>query len=345
MEHRYRYLGIKYLSCIIAAFCLAAMASLCVRAEEYTYTVRFFAGKQGSIHDTETSAAGRPGAALEASDGEMLVISGLHYGDRLSFDRDMVTLNDGSKYYIKGIRESGKDNNTVVTQPSFEVTGDQDYVVAYGILGDAVKYTVNYLDVDGNPLRDSREYYGNVGDKAVVAYLYIDGYRPQAYNIGMTLDSDAAKNVIDFIYTRITNEVIRVPGGNVAGNPEYPEGEGGAAVTDQGLIDQAGTNFDDLDLDDGNVPGGGEDDIQINEDQTPADDGPAEYEDLSEEDTPLAGGFLQGDGSKEDPLRIEIGALKIPLSTNMLISVASVLVIFVGLVLLLSEMIRRKKDE
>lgn len=346
MEQRCRILKVRYLICALCALCLAALVRLPVQAEEYTYTVRFFAGKQGTIHDAETIMTGNSGTVEEDPEGELLVISGLHYGDRLTFDRDMVTLNNGSKYYIRGIRESGKDNNTVVTQPSFEVTGDQDYVVAYGILGDAVKYTVNYLDEAGNHLRDSRDYYGNVGDKAVVAYLYIDGYRPQAYNIGVTLDADSSKNVIDFIYTEITNQVVVIPGEPA---PEYPDAEGGGVtIIDQGVIDQGGTNFDDQNPGGGANPGGGDAGGEnIDDNQTPADDGPQDYQDqdeIEDNDTPLAG-IIQGDGSKEDPLRVEIGALTIPLSTNVMIGAISVFAIIIGLSLLLSELLRRKKDE
>ena len=49
--------------------------------------------------------------------------------------REMFHLNENSKYYVKGIRLSGRDNNTVA-QSAFLVSGDQDYVVAYGIPGE-----------------------------------------------------------------------------------------------------------------------------------------------------------------------------------------------------------------
>ena len=76
-----------------------------------------------------------------------------------------MALNENSKYYVKGIRLSGRDNNTVA-QSAFLVSGDQDYVVAYGIPGELAEYTVNYVDTDGNKLAESRSYYGNVGDEA-----------------------------------------------------------------------------------------------------------------------------------------------------------------------------------
>lgn len=364
MERRYRLLGVRYLFCALCALCLALLLKLPAAAEEYTYTVRFFAGKQGSIHTGSTlnvlrmDASGRyVPAQIQGEDpdgtGQVLVFEGLQFGDRVNFERSMVSLNNGSKYYIRGIRESGKDNNTVEVNPSISVDGDLDYVVAYGILGDAVKYTINYVDEAGNALMPSEEYYGNVGDRVVVAYLYIDGYRPQAYNVGRTLVDDPSQNVINFVYSQITNEVIVIPGQPA---PEVPGAEGGGTtIIDQGVINEGGTNFDDQNPGGGDNPGGvnpgGEGNQGENEDigdnPTPGADEPNEYEDqdeIEDNDTPLSG-LIQGDGSEEDPLRIEIGALTIPLSTNLIIGVISVFAIIIGLSLLLTEILRRKNDE
>ena len=97
--------------------------------------------------------------------------------------------------------------------------GDADYVVAYGIRGDMVEYTVQYQDEDGNALADSRTYYGNVGDEAVVAYLYIEGYRPLNFNLSKVLSANGADNVFTFVYTQILeDEVIIVDGGTTVTN-------------------------------------------------------------------------------------------------------------------------------
>ena len=88
------------------------------KAHAYTYTVRIYSGEQGTI------------------DGQdYITYTGLSYGDRITFDLGRVSLNDNSKYYVRGIRESGRDNNTV-DAPSFIVEQDVDYVVAYGLMGD-----------------------------------------------------------------------------------------------------------------------------------------------------------------------------------------------------------------
>ncbi len=184
---------------LYTALCLCLLLTTALpvsaREEEYTYTVRFFAGKQGTFQS-----------------GEMMAFEGLHYGDRINFYYNAVTLNDNSKYYIRGIRESGKDNSDSFQTSSFVVTGDMDYVIAYGILGDATSYTIHYVDGDGNSLAPSETYYGNVGDRPVVAYIYIEGWMPQAYNMTQTLQSDPAENVFTFVYTRLEQPTPPAPG-------------------------------------------------------------------------------------------------------------------------------------
>ncbi len=181
--------------------CTAAFAA----GGEYTYTVRFFAGAQGTFKE---------------GDKEIVTHKDLLPGERVTFNQRDIQLNDNSKYYVRGIRESGKDNNRVgkdgvVEQymTSFEVDADMDYVVVYGLLTDAVSYTVNYVDQAGNALAPSETYYGNVGDAPVIAYLYIDGYQPQAYNMTGILDRDASKNVFNFVYTPIDGGEQPAPAG------------------------------------------------------------------------------------------------------------------------------------
>ena len=93
------------------------------------------------------------------------------------------------------------------------VSGDQDYVVAYGIPGELAEYTVNYVDTDGNKLAESRTYYGNVGDEPVIAYLYIDGYIPDSYNQTGKLSSNASENVFNFVYSRAASSMAAAGNG------------------------------------------------------------------------------------------------------------------------------------
>lgn len=204
---------LKKICAAALSLCLLITAAFPVLAaeENYTYTVRFFAGRQG----------------LFGGQDEMMEIRDLRFGDRVSFSQGAVTLNDNSKYYIRGIRESGKDNNTVSQTPSFTVTGDQDYVVAYGILGDATSYTINYETAGGRTLAPSETYYGNVGDRPVVAYKYIEGYRPQAYNLTRTLQKDPQENIFTFVYTRI--QTGNTGGGSGSGGGGGDSGGGAGA--------------------------------------------------------------------------------------------------------------------
>ncbi len=263
---------------LLLTTCLPVFAA----GEEYTYTIRFFSGRQGSFQS-----------------GEMMVFSDLHYGDRVNFYRSAVSLHDNSKYYIRGVRESGRDNSdsTADQTASFMVTGDRDYVIAYGILGDATSYTINYEDENGRTLAPSEMYYGNVGDRPVVAYLYIDGYRPQAYNLTQTLKKDPAENIFTFIYTRetqgtgggTTEETGETPGGT----PEAPEAappEGTAAATAPAPAD-GGVAV----IPGGGAPGGAAgadaagdagDLTEVPDEDVPQTD---ELVDLDDEDVPMAG--------------------------------------------------------
>ena len=214
------------LICVWLLLCVLLPLTLQAGAEGYTYTVRLFAGNRGMI------------------DGKSVAVyEGLHYGDRLTFDPESVQVKEGEKYYVRGFRESGLDNAAVGT-PSFPVTGDRDYVVAYGVRGEQVAYTVRYLDTNGRELLPSRTCYGNVGDRPVVAFLYVEGYRPQAYNLTKTLSENAAENVFEFLYTRESAQAQRGNASGAAasngGQPSYDAAEPNAQLAAIGEVDANG---------------------------------------------------------------------------------------------------------
>lgn len=238
-------------------------------AEEYTYTITLHAGDKG---------------ALDGVEGGTETLTGCRAGDRVSFDLSKVTVTD-DKYYVKGVRLSGRDNEEVA--PAFYVEGDADYVVAYGIKGDTVGYTVNYQDEAGNELDASATFYGNVGDKPVVAYKYIDGYIPQALALTKTLSDNEAENVFTFVYhpadpetvTIIgegTTTIVNVPG--TAGIPATPgtgTGTGTGTATEPGTTTEPGT--------DENVDVTQPDDlIDLDPNQTPASDVDLNNQNLTE---------------------------------------------------------------
>ena len=279
--------------------------------DEYTYTVTFYAGNQGTF----AGGAGK------------IVMSNLKYGAFVSFDvqKDgVVTLNNSDKYYVKGLRKSGRDNSETdeleASRYSVTVKGDADYVVAYGIKGNQVAYTVNYQDVDGKELLASNTYYGNVGDKPVVAYQYVEGYTPQALALTKTLSENSAENVFTFRYTPIGTTVVTIPGETTTVTTVVPgttnvetitvpattsagttgtgtTGTGTGTTTETGTGTDAGTTTDTdagtagtTETDTTTDTDAGTDSTQdtqtIEEDQTPQ--GTQEIQDLDEDETPLS---------------------------------------------------------
>ena len=221
--------SLKYFAAALIMVVSIFSQSTNAKAFSYTYTVSFSAGGQGSINGgiQVRKASGNSSSVSIESKGDKVVVNGLEYGDVISCDaQGNVSLNENSKYYVKGIRLSGRDNNTVA-QSAFLVSGDQDYVVAYGIPGELAEYTVNYVDANGNKLADSKIYYGNVGDEPVIAYLYIDGYIPSSYNQSGKLVSDASKNVFNFVYNRAATNMA--DNGNGGDNGAGANGAAGGA--------------------------------------------------------------------------------------------------------------------
>lgn len=198
-----RLIGLTAALAVLMAFAVPQAVG-----EGYTYTVRIYAGQQGTM-----VGSGGNGGSISDS-GNMLVCENLPYGKRIIFHNNMVSLKDESKYYVKGIRESGKGTEEVSetgrsgNTASFTVDRDQDYVVAYGVLINPVQYTVNYQTADGRELAPSEIYYGNIGDRPVIAYQYIEGYQPQAYNLTKTLSADPAENVFTFIYSLLPDNTV-----------------------------------------------------------------------------------------------------------------------------------------
>ena len=212
-------------------------------AEEYTYQVTFYSGNQGTFNGTEGLSVDNHSSGSQYAveeNGDEITVSGLKQGDIVSFDvqAGAVQMADDSKYYLRGIRQSGRDNDTVQTS-AFRVDGDAEYVLAYGIGGNQTGYTVNYQDAQGNELAPSRTYYGNVGDKPVVAYLYIEDYNPQTLALTRTLSENEAENVFTFVYTPVPTEVITEPGDTITNTTTVTETVPG--TTDEGTAAGTGT--------------------------------------------------------------------------------------------------------
>lgn len=144
-----------------------------------------------------------------------------------------------------------------------------------------VAYTVNYQDADGNELAPSQQFYGNVGDKPVVAYRYIDGYIPQAAALTKTLSSNEAENVFTFV---------------------YEEGESGTVVETPGTPGGVTTVVETVTVTEGTGAAGteeGGDTTTIEGEDVPQGDG-GNVVDLDEEDTPLGNIDVDESGADSD---------------------------------------------
>ena len=269
----------------------------------YTYKVTLSAGNKGTINGQNK---------IEQAD--------IASGSTVTFNLNDIQVTD-DKYYVKGIRLSGRDNasSELLDAPGFIVKGDADYVVAYGIKGNMVAYTVNYQDASGNSLAESQTFYGNVGDKPVVAYRYVENYIPDALALTKTLSDNESENVFTFTYTpgatdRIvettTTVTTTVPGtATPAGAAGTAAGTGtgtAAGGTTAGGTTAGGTTT-------GGTAGGttNADNSQDTTDDTttaPDEQTPKSLVDLDDEDTPK-GNIDAKDKTSKTPIAAGIGII------------------------------------
>lgn len=279
---------------------LAGSQTVSAADEEYTYTVRLYAGNQGKLSKGGVEVSSSSAKVSSAKDE--ITISGLKYGDTVYINpQDAADITD-ERYYVKGVRRSGRDNSEAEA-PTFHVACDRDYVVAYGVAGDMVEYTVHYVDANGSPVRDSDTYYGNIGDRQYVSSRYVDGYQPQALNMVKTLSANAAENVFTFRYTKVTAPPTNTqtptpapaqnpaPGGTTpggtAGGTAGTAGAGTADANAPAADDGAAAQDQGENLPDGDVPLGGDAGVELPDGDVPLDQ--KELVDLDdEEEVPLA---------------------------------------------------------
>lgn len=322
---------------LFLSFYIGAIDCMAAQSGQYTYTVTLHVGNHGEVRGD----AGNYVQVVPPADnggmnysvdvrGDALVVSGLPYGSRVNLPAQDLVASTNGKYYVKGARQSGRDDSE--QRASCLVTGDQDFVAAYGVTGEQASYTVNYQDENGNAMAESRVYYGNIGDRPVVSFRYIEGYEPQAYNLTKTLSENAAENIFTFIYRPVqtggtgdggtgtggggqtggttvpsgggqaadnqggaapVTPGTPAPGGNAApapGGAVTPAPGGAAAPAPGGANAPAAPDDGPAAPDDG--PGNEADDdqpgVDVPDENVPLDNGPQEFENLDDEEVPLA---------------------------------------------------------
>ena len=297
-------------SLLTVSMTIGASAMSVMAAEPYTYKITLSAGNKGTIGGQ---------SKIEQAD--------LAAGSTVTFNLNDIQVTD-DKYYVKGIRLSGRDNDEALAAPAFTIDGDADYVVAYGIKGNMVAYTVNYQDASGNALAESQTFYGNIGDKPVVAYRYIENYIPDALALTKTLSDNESENVFTFTYTpgatdRIvettTTVTTTVPGtatptgaAGTTGTAGTTGAAGGAGTgTSAGGTTAGGTTAGDTTT--GGTAGGttNADNSQDTTDDTttaPDEQTPKSLVDLDDEDTPK-GNIDAKDKTSKTPIAAGIGII------------------------------------
>lgn len=236
--------ALRVLVATVAGLMILAVLTLPALAET-TYTVRVFGGNEGVVE-----GQGDKGYA------EKTVAAGESIRLSESFP---VTINDPDTYYQRGYRKSGKDNLIGAADYISSVTEDMDFVVSYGAKGKRATYTIRFVEYGtGRALTDEQgrtevTYEGNVGDKPVVAYSYIPGYRPLYNNVTGTLKEGS--NVWDLPYAAVEENVtVTDEGTTTTTNPttvtttvtnQGGTATGGEAEGDEGTTDATAQPGDD----------------------------------------------------------------------------------------------------
>ncbi len=339
---------------LLTAACFAgilpAVGVQAAQPERYTYTVTIYAGNQGTFAENaapwitvdKTESGSKAKSSVSTAKG-MITVSGLEKNDVITFDQnilqtDAVRYNAQNRYYIKGIRQSGQDNS--VAAYAYRVDRDADCVLAYGVKGNMVAYTVNYQDADGNELLPSETFYGNVGDKPVIAYKYKDGYEPDVRALAKTLDANEAKNVFTFTYHEADRGIVTrqtgTPGTTTNTITELLPGAVPAAIpgttAEEGTADEEETGEETAEAEEEGTETAGEE-----EDQAP-------LQELGDEQVPLANQDLKDLDEEEIPasnIQLDKVVKKgLPLAACIGIAIAAV-----SALAILAVVVKKRRDQ
>ena len=223
---------------LVAGFAFTMLASTTAYAAkngaDTTYKVRVWAGNEGTVN-------GKTGYDE---------ITGLTYGQELTLSDEFEVAVSDKKYYFKGYRVSGQDDGKKDADGKYSITNlkdnitvteDTDFIVSYGVKGSLVPYTLHFVEYEAGKTAGpnskklendegvtSKTFYGNLGDKPVVAFEYVPGYRPRYSNITGTLGEEGTNNW----YCEYIKEEA---GGNAGGGTAAGGGNaGGGAVAGGG---------------------------------------------------------------------------------------------------------------
>lgn len=288
-----RRLSKLFTSLLLLSVMVMMLGQTTFAADGYTYTVKVYAGdpKIGALTGGGVTVASGSGASVNYS-GDCVVVSGLQYGDTIYIRAQDAVKAVDERYYVRGIAQAGREESEAA-QGTFTVDGNRDFVAAYGIKGDMVAYTVQYVDTAGNALLDSDTYYGNPGERQYVSSRYVDGYLPQAWNLVKTLSANESENVFTFTYTAAAAGTVTTPPAADAGT-----GTGTAAGGAAGGDGAAGAGA------------AGDADVEAEADglvEAPDEEVPQDLVNLDDEEVPLANVKKDRPGTVMSHLPVYIG--------------------------------------
>lgn len=269
--------GKKLLLVLLAVIVAVGVLPVSAQAADRVYRIRVSAGNKGTIPGYENAP---------------YTVS-LPYGGSLPIP-DTVPA-DG--YYVKGIKESGKDS----FMTGYYVTQDQDFIVVYGIKGQEVRYVIRYLEYGTDTvLAEEQTFYADPGDKPVSSYIYIEGYQPYRRTT-KTLVEDASQNVLFAYYTKLPAETATAAGGGGGGGGGAAAAGGGAAAggnagnanANAGNANAGNANADNnananANADNANANANADNAAAQQQAQQPAQQSYAQLEDIMDLDVPLA---------------------------------------------------------
>ena len=211
---------------VLAGFLLTLILALglTVAAYAYDYEVTVSSGSNGTV--TNGSESGAQLKATVAYNGLLTIGETTGYWGKPT----------DARYYFKGFHVSGQED---VVIPSGDITIEKDTVLVatYGLVGQMVNYTVNYQDAAGATLYPTETLIGNVGDTPVVAFRYVDGFRPRDLTLSQALDEDPTLNVFTFVYDPAPQEEIVGPAGPAApAAPAAPGAPGAPGAPEEPVV-------------------------------------------------------------------------------------------------------------
>ncbi|MCR5097296.1 MAG: hypothetical protein K6A70_11260 [Erysipelotrichaceae bacterium] len=183
----------KILSILFAVLIFIGCGISKIEAEDVynTYKVTIEGGQYGTVN-------GNDSFELTVHAGDELIMLNLE---------DLIKPNT-EKYRFIGFHISGQmDNQNDVFSKLGNTVVDKDLnlVATYGFSGNLVEYHVYYTNTAGDELYPMDVFYGNEGDKPVIAYRYISGYEPKVTSYSAVLPTKASGEILEFtfVYTKV----------------------------------------------------------------------------------------------------------------------------------------------